>query len=75
MTQPTDPMLQPTHDHNNDQIEDDEDSDDGFTPVLTSSPRRSNAGKGVARLNIGSFKGKSYHLDSFEADFIDKTKR
>ena len=36
-------------------------------------PRRANAGQGVNRLNVGSFKGKSYQLDSFEADFIDKT--
>ncbi len=58
----------------NDQDDIDRDSDDGFTPVHSSRPRRANAGQGVNRLNISSFKGKSYQLEALEADFIDKTR-
>lgn len=47
---------------------------DGFTLVQSSRPRSANAGHGVQRVNIGSFKGKFYNLKSFEADFIDKMK-
>lgn len=61
-------------DQSHDEENNDADSDDGFTPVTYSRPRRTNAGQGVKRLNVGSFKGKSYQLESFEADFIDKTR-
>lgn len=41
-----------------------------FTPV-PSRPRRSNAGKGVDRLNVSSFTGKTYDVSAFESTFID----
>ena len=41
-----------------------------FTPVI-SRPRRANAGKGVDRLNVSSFAGKTYEVSALESTFID----
>ena len=46
---------QPPNENHQEDI--DRDSDDGFTPVHSSRPRRANAGQGVNRLNISPFKG------------------
>ncbi|GFH44538.1 hypothetical protein CTEN210_01012 [Chaetoceros tenuissimus] len=74
-TRPTPTPVEFEHSH---EMQDDDngetDSDDGFIPVQSSRPRRANAGQGVNRLNIGSFKGKLYQLEALEADFIDKTR-